>query len=197
MSLSTLNLCAETLDGIANHSWSRPAPATPEGEVVSWADRIGYVCHDFEDAVIDGIVRPDELPGVVKERCGTGRGQQIGAFIDATVATILSTGVVGLDADHAEALSAFRAFNYERIYLRDESVTQGEAVVSVLRGLVEHYAAHPDEVPQRPGAPVDEAPDPVFAAVRYVSGMTDRFAFRTAVARLGWAADRLPQGIDR
>ncbi len=34
-----LNLCAETLDGIRNHSWSRPSPATPEGEVVALADR--------------------------------------------------------------------------------------------------------------------------------------------------------------
>ena len=52
VSLAPLNLCAETIDGIANHSWSRPAPATPEGEVVSWADRIAYVCHDWEDAVL-------------------------------------------------------------------------------------------------------------------------------------------------
>ena len=37
VSLRSLNLCAETLDGIANHSWSHPAPSTPEGEVVSWA----------------------------------------------------------------------------------------------------------------------------------------------------------------
>ena len=35
VTLRPLNLCAETLDGIRNHSWSRPAPATPEGEVVS------------------------------------------------------------------------------------------------------------------------------------------------------------------
>ena len=49
---------ATGLIGIANHSWSRPAPATPEGEVVSWADRIAYVCHDWEDAVLAGIVAP-------------------------------------------------------------------------------------------------------------------------------------------
>ena len=59
VTLRPLNLCAETLDGIRNHSWSRPAPATPEGEVVSWADRIAYVCHDFEDAVAAGIVAAD------------------------------------------------------------------------------------------------------------------------------------------
>ena len=62
VTLAPLNLCAETLDGIRNHSWSRPGAATPEGEVVSWADRIAYVCHDFEDAVAAGIVAADMLP---------------------------------------------------------------------------------------------------------------------------------------
>ena len=70
-SLAPLNLCAETLDGIRNHSWSRPAPSTPEGEVVSWADRIAYVCHDFEDAVSAGIVTPDDAAGWrCAARCG-------------------------------------------------------------------------------------------------------------------------------
>jgi dGTPase len=113
------------------------------------------------------------------------------------VANILATGVVGMDAAHAEALSAFREFNYERIYLRDESVAQGRAVVSVLRALVEHFAAHPDDVAIRSAALGASDEDPTFAAVRYVSGMTDRFAFRTAVSVLGWPSDRLPQGIDR
>jgi dGTPase len=34
VTLAPLNLCLETLDGIRNHSWSRPAPATPEAAVV-------------------------------------------------------------------------------------------------------------------------------------------------------------------
>ena len=34
------------------------------------------------------------------------------------------------------------------------------------------------------------------AAVTYVAGMTDRFAFRQAVAVLGWDPDKLPRGID-
>src|SRR5437016_4969029 len=58
--LQPLNLCAETLDAVRSHSWNRPAPSTPEGEVVAWADRIAYVCHDFEDAVNAGIVSPSE-----------------------------------------------------------------------------------------------------------------------------------------
>ena len=89
VSLAPLNLCDETLDGIRNHSWSRPAPATPEGEVVSWADRIAYVCHDFEDAVKSGIVTPADLPGLVRRRCGDRRSQQLGTFIDALVSATL------------------------------------------------------------------------------------------------------------
>ncbi len=54
--LAPLNLCRETLDGIRNHSWSRPAPASIEGEIVSWSDRIAYCAHDLEDAVHAGIV---------------------------------------------------------------------------------------------------------------------------------------------
>ena len=114
-----LNLCAETLDGIRNHSWSRPAPHTPEGEVVSWADRIAYVCHDFEDAVAAGIVAPTMLPG---GRWPSGAGAtgraQLGTFIQAMIAATMATGRIGMDPDHAEALAAFRRFNYEHVYLR-------------------------------------------------------------------------------
>jgi len=70
----------------------------PEGEVVSWADRIAYVCHDFEDAVKSGIVTASVLPDVVRERCGDRRGQQLGTFIDALVTSVLATGRIGMAA---------------------------------------------------------------------------------------------------
>jgi len=35
----------------------------------------------------------------------------------------------------------------------------------------------------------------VQAAVNYVAGMTDRFAFRSAISLLGWDAARLPRAI--
>ena len=174
--LADLNLCAETLDGIRNHSWSRPVPSTPEGEVVSWADRIAYVCHDFEDAVSAGIASPRELPAIVRERCGSQRREQLSAFILAVLDAITATGRVGMHADMADALAAFRAFNYERIYLRPASREQGALVIEVLRALVEHFA------PERG----------VEAAVTYVAGMTDRFAFSTAEKALGWDPSRLP-----
>ncbi|HEX9968675.1 MAG TPA: HD domain-containing protein, partial [Acidimicrobiales bacterium] len=163
--LGSLNLCAETLDAVRNHSWNRPAPLTPEGEVVAWADRIAYVCHDFEDAVRAGIVTVGDLPGAVREVVGVGRSQQLGAFITAVVSTIGEVGRVGMRQAEAEALDAFRAFNFERIYLRPDAVRQAESVIELLRALTEWYTANP-------GAVGDAAAydDPVAAAVRHVSG---------------------------
>jgi dGTPase len=193
--LTPLNLCAETLDGVRNHSWSRPAPVTPEGEVVSWADRIAYVCHDFEDAAHAGLVAAGQLPALVRERCGDTRREQLSRFITAVTDGIARAGVVGMAHDHAEALAAFRAFNYERIYLRPESVAQGHDVIRLLRALVEHYAARPDLLPGGAGEPDPGSEAARRAAVTYVGGMTDRFACRMAVALLDWPVDQLPKGF--
>ena len=189
-----LNLCSETLDGIRNHSWSRPTPATPEGEVVALADRIAYCAHDLEDALHAEIVGSEDVPLLVADRCGRGRGSQLDAFVTDVATTTLSSGVVAISEPMGEALEALRRFNYERIYLRPASVRQSETVVDLLRSLVGYYATHPEALPG--GA--DLAPDElqaVGAAVGYVSGMTDRFACAQAVKLLSWSPERLPRGI--
>ena len=196
--LEPLNLCAETIDGIRNHSWSRPAPATPEGEVVSWADRIAYVCHDFEDAVHVGITAAELLPPVVIDRCGTRHSQQLGSFIGGVVDAVAATGSVGMTEPLAEALGEFRRFNYDHIYMRPASVEQSQAVIRVLRALVEHHADRPHALP-RPAEQlhgVEPGSTEAFRqAVTYVGGMTDRFAFDQARTLLRWPDAELPVGI--
>jgi dGTPase len=192
--LGPANLCRETSDGIRNHSWGRPAPATPEGEVVSWADRVAYVCHDFEDAVRAGIVTEEVLPRSVIDRCGRTRSRQLGAFIEGLIGGTLSNGQVGMSEPLAEALADFRECNYERIYLRPSSASQGAAVVALLRALVEHFADRPNLLPSVGFPGVDAGSEAaVRAAVTYVAGMTDRYACQTAVAQLGWDRTRLPR----
>lgn len=192
--LAPLNLCAETLDAVRNHSWNRPAPSTPEGEVVAWADRIAYVCHDFEDAVDAGVVAAADLPAEVIEVAGDRRSAQLGAFIGAMVDTMAETGRVGMRRPEADALAAFRAFNYERIYLRPEAAAQADRVNALLRQLTEWFIENPRAIGG--GEPlVPHSTAAAEAAVRYVSGMTDRFALRLAVERLGWARSDLPTGV--
>jgi dGTPase len=190
--LAALNLCAETLDGVRNHSWSRPTPSTPEGALVSWADRCAYSAHDVEDAMRAGIVSPADLPAEVTRVVGATRSTQLGAFVGALTECITQTGVVGMYEGPAAALAALRSFNYDRIYTRPESVDQGAAVIAVLRALVDFFVDDPARLP--PVAGGDK--EPVQRAVSYVSGMTDRYAFTTAVRLLDWDPARLPRGID-
>ena len=198
VALSSLNLCRETLDGIRNHSWSRPAPATPEGEVVSWADRIAYVCHDFEDAVSTGLVVAETLPDVVRAHCGVTRGSQLKSFITAMIDAARDSGRIGMTSQVADALAAFRKFNYDNIYMREASRSQAHAVIDLLRALVEHYHAHPDHmaVAFRDGVGAPKSNDALRQAVTYVGGMTDRFACRQGLSLLNYDRERLPRGID-
>ena len=188
--LEPLNLCVETLDGIRNHSWSRPTPLTPEGVIVSWADRCAYTAHDLEDALGARIVLPSDLPADVTEVLGADRRQQLHALIHAVIDCTTATGVIGMDATHASALAALRSFNYERIYNRPDSIAQGRAVIDVLTALVEHCVDEPADLSSTSDL------DPVTAAVAHVAGMTDRYAFDTAERLLDWPADRRPLGID-
>ncbi len=196
VTLAPLNLCAETLDGVRTHSWRRPAPATPEGEVVAWADRVAYVCHDFEDAVRAGILMPDDLPAGVRAVVGERASQQVGVFVAAVLDAIDRTGHVGMTEPAASTLDAFRSFNFEQIYLRPAARRQAERVIRLLRGLVEHFADAPARIPDGSAHQVAAAsPDAAAAAVRYVSGMTDRYALGLGVELLGWPIDQLPRGV--
>ena len=199
VTLAPLNLCLETLDGVRNHSWRRPAPATPEGEVVAWADRIAYVSHDFTDAVRAGILDPDELPDEIADVVGRSQSRQIGSFVAAVLRAIDATGHVGMTEPAATALAQFRAFNFDRIYLRPAARQQAEKVVGLLRGLVDFFVDAPTRMPaDATDMRADLAPGSAEAAavaVRYVSGMTDRYALGLGVELLGWRAELLPRGV--
>ena len=195
ITLATLNLTRQVSDGIRNHSWSRPAPATPEGEVCAIADRLAYTTHDAEDAARAGVVDLADLPSAVLERVGANRSRQLHVFIHDAVETSQRNGAIGMSDDVAEALASLRAWNYERIYLRPDSVDQAALVQRLLRALVEHYVAHPGDLPD--ADQLDGEANRQRAAVGYVAGMTDRFACAQAASLLAWPASEMPEGFDR
>ena len=201
VTLAPLNLCRETLDGVRNHSWRRPPPATPEGEVVAWADRIAYVCHDFEDAVRAGILEPDDLPAEVRDVVGSRR---VGAdrHVRGRGARRHRPHRRGRD-DRARGVGAGRV---PGVQLRAHLPAAGGAApgrarsIRLLGGLVDHFADAPLPDPdgarrrgRRRRAP--GSPEAAALAVHYVSGMTDRFALGLGVELLGWRPDDLPRGV--
>ena len=74
-------------------------------------------------------------------------------------------------------------------------------MIRLLRGLVDHFADAPaaDAAGARRrgrGAAAAGSPEAAALAVRYVSGMTDRFALGLGVELLGWRPDDLPAASD-
>lgn len=195
--LAPLNLCEETLDGIRQHSW-RLAPAkTPEGLATSWADRLAYLTHDADDAIRQGIITPADLPSDVREIFGLRQSEQIRNMITIIVGAIERTGQIGMPEEAARALDSFRSFNYERIYLRSEAIEQNNKVIAMLSALVEFYAKEPWHIPAVHNGEFECAnyTESLAVSVKYVSGMTDRFAVTQAQRHLSWREDLTPRSV--
>ncbi len=60
-----LNLTEEVKDGMLNHSGDLKAH-TLEGGLIKYADRIAYLCHDYDDAENMGLISAKELPDRVR-----------------------------------------------------------------------------------------------------------------------------------
>ncbi|HEY7705304.1 MAG TPA: HD domain-containing protein [Acidimicrobiia bacterium] len=175
--LEPQNLSWEVLDGIRAHPWRvEDGPATQEGWICRYADRIGYLTHDVADALRAGIIGFGDLPEMAREVLGAASREWIDTMITGVIEASLSAGSVTVDVRIGEAMDAVRRFMFDRVYLRPEAEDQRQRAVTVLHDLVEHFRANPGEIPPSMQA-LD--PDPTVRAVDYVAGMTDRFALMT------------------
>jgi dGTPase len=170
-----LNLSWEVRDGILNHPWSTPLPATPEGQVVRFADRIAYVNHDIDDAVRAGLLRPQDLPPDAVAVLGTTHGERIDTCITDLVRES-QEGEIRLSGRVLQALDELRDFLFDRVYLRPEARGEQRKAVEVVRALFSYYLEHPEAVPAEYRTTPGDLPTRV---ADYIAGMTDRFALRT------------------
>lgn len=175
--LEDLNLTWEVRDGIRAHSWKiDPPPTTHEAMCVRYADRIAYLTHDALDAIRAGLLRMDDLPPAIGERFGGVGSSWIGGMIRAVVANSLAAGQVRMDDASLAVMNQLRDFMFQRIYLGPEQRQRHVEAIGVIRRLVDHHLAHPDEIPS---SYRDTNADLVTQVADYVAGMTDRFATAT------------------
>jgi dGTPase len=163
--IEDLNLTWEVRDGIANHTWSMPVPATLEGQVARFADRIAYVNHDIDDAVRARILAEEDLPRETRGVLGTSPAERIHTTVRDLVSTSEGAPDIAMSSAVSDAMASTREFLFRRVYVGRVGDQTREAVERVLVNLLEHYAT-------------GRQTDPRVAAVDYVAGMTDRFAIR-------------------
>jgi dGTPase len=171
-----LNLTWEVRDGILNHTWSMPLPATMEGQVARYADRLAYVNHDIDDAIRAGLLSEDELPRDSVEVLGTSHSARIEMLVTDIVEATGEGPEIRMSEPVFQALDILRGFMFDRVYLRTEAAAEQEKAVSLVRALFSHYLDHPADIPPEYRTAPGDLPTHV---ADYIAGMTDRYALRT------------------
>jgi dGTPase len=185
-----LNLTEQVRDGIAGHSSRAPLPATLEGRIVRIIDRVAYINHDIDDAVRAGLLREEELPTEPIAVLGRTGSERIDTLVHDMVEQSARAGEIVQGAPAARTMGELREFMFEHIYLGPAVRAERERIENVVRTLFEHYAAHPDELPERPhgeGADAERGPGDAAAPAEdlatrvtdYLAGMTDRYCVRS------------------
>ncbi|MDD3243290.1 MAG: HD domain-containing protein [Eubacteriales bacterium] len=175
-------------------------PASMEGCVVRFSDKIAYLGRDLEDALRSGLVSPADVPAQVARRLGHTNGAIINALVIDLIENSLRQGRLGFSDGCFEEVTALRDFNYQRIY-RHPEILRYEKYCTVMVESLYHYFAEglttrgrdADQwlnsgfAPDRAFGGYLERMQPCFDAENasdaristdYVAGMTDNYALK-------------------
>jgi len=170
-----MNLTHEVRDGILHHKKSG-TPATLEGKVVSFADRIAYLNHDIDDAERAGLINENSLPRELTAVLGSCHGHRINNMILDIVNTSLGAPTVAQSKLFHEATEGLRDFMFANIYTKSEAKTEEGKAVDMVKYLFEYYIADESRIPEGfrnlDGSPEQHVCD-------YIATFSDRFAIAT------------------
>ncbi len=183
---SGLNLSWEVRDGILWHT-GEEWPATPEGWIVRFSDRIAYLNHDTDDAERAGLLQGSDLPAEVREVLGDHYSKRIDTVVRDIIFSSKERMCMSPAVEHA--MTVFRDFLFERVYRNPVAKSEERKVEGMLRALYTHFIADISLLPAD-YREVAEKEGSERAACDYIAGMTDQFAvsvFQKLYIPEGWS----------
>ncbi len=170
-----LNLTVEVRDGIRNHQ-TDGEPATLEGKIVRFSDKIAYMHHDMDDAVRGGILTEADVPRDVREAVGETTGDRLDFFIHDLVSTSYGQNDIMLSSPVDAAMKKLREFMFERVYRNSEAKNEEIKAENLMETLYEYYMKHLDRLPDDLRKLLELGDSPAQIVCDYLGAMTDRFA---------------------
>lgn len=167
-----LNLTAEVRDGILGHTGPH-IPKTLEGQIVRTADRIAYLCHDFDDAQRAGMLDAKDLPLEVRQHFGTTPSQLITAMVMDMVQSSMDQDRISMSKQTEDTMNLFRRFMFEKVYLAPDLVPDRNKGAYVVKHLFGYFMEHPDQMEETAHVNGFYSTQDV---VDYVAGLTDNYA---------------------
>ena len=172
-----LNLTFEVKDGILNHS-GRHRPKTLEGRIVHLADRIAYLCHDYDDSLRAGLLTPEDLPQLVYDRIGHVPSNMISSMVSDVILSSEGQQDIRMSEHMRPVMDEFRSFMFENIYHSETLARERRQAVFVLRELYLYFLKHTEELPAEFAAREQRWGTKQIVA-DYVAGLTDGYAVQS------------------
>ncbi|MBQ5326734.1 MAG: HD domain-containing protein, partial [Oscillospiraceae bacterium] len=173
--LKGLNLTAEVLDGILNHTkgtW----PYTQEGVIVRYADRIAYINHDIEDAITAGIITENDLPKDCTDFLGHSKSERITSLITSLVEN--SGSEIKMDRETFGYFDKLHKYMYRNVYTDSAAKIEEKKVDKLIEELYRYYYKNPEKMPEMYRI-IAENEGLDRAVTDYIQGMSDDFASTT------------------
>lgn len=169
-----LNLTIETKDGILNHTGNN-TPKTLEGRIVKTADRIAYLCHDYDDSLRAGFLTERDLPEDVKKHFGIKSADMITAMVSDMIRASENKNEILLTPIIQKTMDNFRAFMFEKVYYSERLTHGRKQAAFVLRSLYEYFFENMDKLPEE-FLEREKRWGKETIVADYISGLTDSYA---------------------
>lgn len=170
-----LNLTWEVRDGILNHQ-SRLKPATLEGKIVRFSDKIAYINHDIDDAIRAQVLTEDDIPLELKKTLGFTTKQRLNTLIHNIIMNSRDKNEIAMSAEVEGAMVELRKFMFTHVYRNP--VAKGEEVKAkaMLEQLFHYYMEHIELLPEKYLRMLKEGEKEQRVVSDYIAGMTDQYA---------------------
>lgn len=173
-----MNLTKEVRDGILNHT-TKGHPATMEGCVVRYCDKIAYINHDIDDAERAGILIEDDIPFPMREKLGFTTRERLNSLIHDVIENS-DDQKIAMSSDMEATMNALRSFMFAHVYTNPIAKGEEDKAVSMLQSLYAYYEQHCDEMPAEYRYLIHEKGEKTARVVcDYIAGMTDQYAVST------------------
>lgn len=174
-----LNLTAEVIDGIRNHSGTNEA-ATLEGDLLKFSDRIAYLNHDIDDSIRAGVISLDQIPKDYIEVLGQSHSQRIDTMIKDLIYSSQGKGQITMSDHVLDAMNGLRKFMFENVYLNPLVKSEEDKISHILTELYHYYYKDLSRIPSHHleiYKNLDASDEDIVCD--YISGMTDTFVIKT------------------
>ena len=170
-----LNLSWEVRDGFRNHGTSS-TPATLEGDIVRYSDKIAYVNHDIDDGIRAGILTGNMLPRECIRVLGEGTSNRINTMILDIVEHSEDSPRIVMSKEVETAFFDLRRFMFEELYRNPLAKGEEGKAEEIISMLYSYYLENPGEMTGEYIDMLDKGEDPRTVVCDYIAGMTDNYA---------------------